>query len=142
CALGTAEGVLDANEVSAKVFNTGSLFFGSTSEAHYYVPAADSVSAIFAAGLWIGGKVDGELRAAGSTYYNFEFWPGPHSDGARPVDPSDCSAYDRIWIVSREDVARYLTTGEATDDLREWPAHLGAPVLDGDGDPTNYDLEG
>ena len=39
-----------------------------------------------------------------------------------------------------EDVARYNTTGEATPDLAEWPAHLGAPVVDGDGVAGNYDL--
>ncbi len=58
----------------------------------------------------------------------------------RPVDPADCSPFDRIYTVSRDDVAAYYRTGVATDDLRDWPAALGAPVLDGDGDPANYDL--
>ena len=140
CALGTAAAVLDVNAVEATVLNTGSLFFGSEVESAYVVPKETGLSPIFAAGLWVGGLVDGELRGAGSRYDNFEFWPGPLGHDARPLDPDDCSAYDRIWTVSRADVARYLVTGEATDDLRDWPADLGAPVLDGDGIPGNYDL--
>ncbi|HYE96925.1 MAG TPA: T9SS type A sorting domain-containing protein, partial [Rubricoccaceae bacterium] len=54
----------------------------------------------------------------------------------------DCAPYDRIYKVSRFDVERYYETGNATDDLRDWPHHLGAPVLDGDGIEGNYDLAG
>ena len=55
----------------------------------------------------MGGRVDGELRVAGATYSDFEFWPGPLDPATgRPVNPADCSAYDRIWKVSRGDVLR------------------------------------
>src|SRR5690606_22838985 len=70
-----------------------------------------------------------------------EFWPGPlNEDGTLP-DPDDCSDFDRIWVVSAEDIAVYEQTGVATPDLAEWPVHLGAEVVDGDGFPNNYDLE-
>jgi hypothetical protein len=89
----------------------------------------------------VGGLADGELRVAGATYADFEFWPGPLDPATgRPPDPEDCSEYDRIWRVSRHDVAEYYRTGTATRDLAEWPFHLGAPVIDADGDSTNYDL--
>src|SRR5690606_6241947 len=125
CAPGTAEKVLDINDVRAHVFNGGNLFFGNvtTSGDGYLVPKATGNSPIFASSLWIGGKVDGELRMAGATYYNFEFWPGPLDEEGNP--PEDCTPYDRIYRVSRGDVARYYATGEMTDDLRDWPAHLG-----------------
>ncbi|MEP0545612.1 MAG: T9SS type A sorting domain-containing protein [Rhodothermales bacterium] len=142
CETGRAQADLDVNDVNARVFNTGSLFFGNATVAGdgYLVPKAAGLSPIFAASLWVGGKVDGELRLVGSTYADFEFWPGPLDAAGNP--PTDCFLYDRIYRVSRGDVARYLDTGVATDDLRDWPAHLGAPVLDGDGVAGNYDLAG
>ena len=141
CALGHAEADLDVGDVFARVFNTGSLFFGNTSQAAYVVPRASSGSPVFAAGIWVGGLIDGELRVAGATYADFEFWPGPLDPATgRPPNPNDCSDYDRIWKVSRLDIERYYSTGQATDDLAEWPHGLGAPVFDGDGDPDNYDI--
>jgi hypothetical protein len=142
CEPGTAERDLDVNDVLARVFNGGNLFFGNTTVAGdgYLVPKSTGHSPIFAGDLWVGGLVDGEIRAAGSTYSNFPFAPGPLDADGNP--PKDCSQYDRIYRVSRGDVARYHETGEATDDLRDWPADLGAPVLDGDGVAGNYNLAG
>ncbi|MCH7977008.1 MAG: T9SS type A sorting domain-containing protein [Bacteroidetes bacterium] len=144
CELGVAEGDLDVNQVFARVFITGALFFGNETTAGngYLVPKTSGKSPIFAAAFWVGGKVNGELRVAAARYTRYEMWPGPLSAGATLPNPSDCSAYDRIFVVSREDVARYLRTGEATDDLRDWPVSWGAPVLDGDGIEGNYILEG
>ncbi len=144
CRTGVSEDSLTVNDVAARVFNTGSLFFGNTTTngTGYLVPKDTGRSPVFAASLWLGGTVGGQLRVAGATYSGFSFWPGPLSDDARPIDPSDCSAYDRIYTVSRADVAAYYATGRATDNLRDWPYGLGAPVLDGDGVAGNYNLAG
>lgn len=144
CAYGVAQAVLDVNDVRAAVFNTGALFYGNTTTVGngYYVPKGTQRSPIFAAALWLGGQVGGEVRVAAGRYDNFQFWPGPLADGGLPPDPQDCSAYDRIYSVTRDDVFAYLRTGVATDDLRDWPADLGAPVLDGDGVAGNYNLAG
>ncbi len=75
---------------------------------------------------------------AAATYSDWEFWPGPLDENGNP--PADCSAYDRIYLVSREDLRRYDQAGSAATDLAEWPWELGAPVVDGDGNPDNYDL--
>ena len=147
CAPGTASADLDVSDVLARVSDNGALFLGrthyGTAESTYVIPSATTLTAapqspIFSASLWIGGKVEDEIRMAASTYTNFEFWPGPLGADATP--PDDCADYDRIYTVSRDDVRRYLETGEATADLLDWPAHLGAPVLDGDGVAGNYDL--
>ena len=142
CELGTAEADLDVGDVFARVFNTGALFFGNSTFYGYHVPKHSGNSPIFVAVFWIGGRVDEEIRVAGARYTRYEMWPGPlNVDGSLP-NPFDCSVYDHIYVVSREDVKRYLETGIATNDLAEWPAHLGAPVLDGDGTIGNYNLEG
>ena len=146
CMLGTAQTDLAAGNVIARVFNTGSLFYGNDSASAYVVPRNSGRSPLYAAGLWVGGRVGGELRVAGGTYggtgLGFTFWPGPLGSDARPVNPADCSAYDRLYSVSRADIAAYETSGTASTDLAEWPAALGAPVRDGDGTPGNYNLAG
>ncbi len=142
CDLGTAAANLNDSDVRARLFNTGSLFFGSGGKAQYVVPQDFGTSPIFAAGLWVGGQVDGELRTAAARYANFEFWPGPLNKDATLPDADDCSAFDRIFVVSRADIEAYDATGAATDDLRDWPVNLGAPVVDGDGEVGNYDLAG
>ena len=144
CELGVAEGDLDVNDVFARVFNTGALFFGNETTAGngYLVPKASGNSPLFAMAFGIGGMVNGELKTAASRYTRREFWPGPLNDGAALPNSADCTPYDRIFVVSRDDVRRYIQTREATNDLRDWPADLGAPVLDGDGIEGNYNLEG
>ncbi|MEM1054444.1 MAG: T9SS type A sorting domain-containing protein [Bacteroidota bacterium] len=139
CADAEAEQFLERSGVRAKLFNNGALFW-SGGDHTYEVPRGLGTQAIFAAGLWIGGTVEGETRFAGSDYGPYEYWPGPLGpDGAAPT-PASCAAYDRIWRVTLEDIARYNETGVATPDLAEWPAEVGAPVVDGDGIADNYDL--
>jgi hypothetical protein len=145
CGLGQAQTELDISSVSARLFNLGVLFYRHGQ--HLYEVAGDGGhSPMFAANLWVSGYVGGQLRMAAGTYAQgmaqYEFWPGPlNSDGTLP-NPNDCSAYDRIWTVSVLDVQQYEQTGVASADLADWPYHLGAPVIDGDGDPTNYNLAG
>ncbi|MEM1043821.1 MAG: T9SS type A sorting domain-containing protein [Bacteroidota bacterium] len=143
CDPGTAETDLNVGDVQARLFNTGSLFFGgsTTNGTGYLVPKGEGTPPIFAAGVWVGGLIGGDLRTAGSRYDDFEFWPGPLDDGAT-LPEEDCSSFDRIWNVSVFDVQQFDDTGVATPDLAEWPADLGAPVVDGNGDPDDYDLEG
>ena len=126
---------LDVNGVRAGLFNRGQLFF-SGGDPHYEVPKGSGINAHFAAGIWIGGLVDGELRTAAATYAqggeDYEFFPGPlDADGNPPID---CAPYDRIWVVSRTDLQRYEDLGVTTNDLRDWPAEAGAPFFDRDGD--------
>jgi hypothetical protein len=142
CQRGVAERDLSVSDVLARVFNTGSLFYGGSSQGAYLVPAALATSPMFAAGIWVAGFVDDDLRVAGARYSNFEYWPGPLNPGATLPSPSDCSEYDRIWRVSAADIALYESTGSATPDLASWPVELGAEVTDGDGVPGNYNLPG
>lgn len=139
CEQAQAEAFLDVNNVRARIFNNGALFWRGSPNV-YAVPQNDGINAIFAASIWIGGLVDEELRMAGSTYGSWEYWPGPLDASGNA--PTDCSIYDRIYSVYERDINSYEQTGEATADLVEWPWELGAPVIDGDGDPNNYNLAG
>jgi hypothetical protein len=131
---------LDGNNVRARLYNTGSLFWKGSGNL-YRVPREGEADAIFASGIWIGGlDANGALRFAGTAYGPFEYFPGPLDASGNP--PTDCSVYDHIYRVSRQDIALYDLNGTSTADMIDWPWQLGAPVRDGDGNPDNYSLAG
>jgi len=138
CAPAEAEAYLDVNNVRARIFNNGALFWKGQPYV-YEVPKGSGVNAIFNASFWIGGLHGVQRRVASPRYGNWEFWPGPLDDDGHP--PHRCTFFDRIYKITRNDIERYYETGIFTPDLFEWPHNLGAPVLDGDGDPDNYNLE-
>lgn len=140
CTVGTATTQLDINNVSARLNTNGSLFRGD--QHGYRVPKSGNASALFGFWPWLGGRTAaGDILFSGNTYNPDEYWPGP-IDAATglPPNPTDCSAFDRIWTITRTDLEAFDANGTATDDLATWPYDLGAPVVDGDGNPNNYDL--
>ena len=74
------------------------------------------------------------MRFAGSTYGQWEYWPGPLDDtGEASADL--CDAFDRVWVVTTADLAAYHKSGVAAADLAAWPVGAGAPFfVDADGD--------
>lgn len=134
CEPAIGEAYLDINNVRARIMNNGNLFWRGNPNV-YEVPKGGGISTNFASGIWMGGIVNDQLRLAGSTYGPYEFWAGPLDDDGSP--PADCSAFDRVWKVNREDVVAYEGTGLATPDLQDWPTGLGAPTLDANGDPID-----
>jgi hypothetical protein len=140
CTTGKAEQYLDANNVRARILNTGGLFWNGAPDV-YTVPKDGKANSIFASGFWFGGYDEqNKLRIAAATYGAWEFWPGPLDANGNP--PSDCSKYDRIWKVSKSDITDYESGNTPAKDLLEWPYDLGASVIDGDGNPNNYNLAG
>ncbi|WP_412060214.1 hypothetical protein [Rubrivirga sp. IMCC45206] len=125
CALGEAEAFLDEGDVRAALYNLGGLFWRG-SQAQYEVPKYSGLVPLFNASLWVGGRADGALRFAGSTYGPWEFWPGP-LDATGQTTAATCAEADRIWVVSSTDLAAYDASGTASADLAEWPVGLGAP---------------
>ncbi|MBX2821342.1 MAG: T9SS type A sorting domain-containing protein [Rhodothermaceae bacterium] len=128
---------LDDANVRARIFNNGALFWNGGQNL-YEVPKDSRINSVFTASIWIAGFVESELRGAASTFGPYEYWPGPLDEHGLP--PEDCTLYDRIWDVRQSDIEAFDMNRTVTDDLVEWPWQLGAPVLDGDGDPTNYDI--
>jgi hypothetical protein len=143
CTAGTATADLATNNVRARLYNDGGLFWHGAGNV-YNVPKAPqgnpiTPNAIFAANLWTGGRVNGELHQSAATYANWEFIPGPLNAQGQP--PTDCTPYNRIATVRADDL-HALARGEVTAAVRDWPHAWGAPVRDGDGVPGNYNLAG
>lgn len=126
CSPGTATATLEAYNVRGRLLNNGRLFWDGEKNL-YEAPAGGGVQSVFLTSLAVAGLVNGQLRVAASTYGPPEFWPGPLDDLGRPT--RDCSTYDRIWSIRRDDLERFERTGVADRDLASWPTGLGAPTL-------------
>ena len=125
CARGAATARLNAGDVDATLYNGGNLFQGPTASSQYVVPRVSGGTALYAAGLWVGATVGGEPRVA-SASFEADFWPGPLNAGAALPNPANCSAYDRIYVVTAAEVAAYEAGAAPAADLAAWPVGLGA----------------
>ncbi len=139
CTPATSEAYLDVNNVRARIFNDGGLFWRGSPHI-YEVPKGLGSQAVFTASVWIAGLIDGKLHGSAARFGKREFWPGPLGASGNP--PDDCSPYDRLWEINEDDLSDYRNDGMISDNLLDWPWQLGAPVVDGDGDPNNYNLSG
>ncbi len=85
---------------------------------------------VFASGVWLGGKVYGEVRVSAGEYAG-EYASGPW--GANHSDPKH-----KIYKVSKSDLVDPITNS----DIQDWPVALGAPWVDenenGEYDPLPY----
>ena len=85
-------------------------------------PAGTNLLSNFASGIWFSGMVDGAIRTAVGEY-GPEFVSGPWA--------GDFNANEhQLYIVNKSDLADPL----ASSDFQNWPADLGAPWVDVDGD--------
>lgn len=133
CERPQARAYLNAGNVHA-VLGQGGLPIQPAVRA-YEVPKGGGAIGMSCLLTWVGGLVEGQPRVASHT----ELFAGPLDDQGNP--PDDCTRYDRLYEITRADLVAYIETGVPTDNLRDWPWRLGAPVVDGDGIPDNYDLE-
>jgi hypothetical protein len=139
CTVALGESYLDINNVRARIFNNGNLFWRGSPHV-YNVPKGGGAQAIFTGGIWIGGNVGGQLRVAAARYGNYHFWAGPLDDNGAP--PADCADFDRLYKVSIDDIQDYEATGVTTPDLRDWPTGLGAPTYAPPGNGVDDDGDG
>ena len=139
CTSPLGESYLDINNVWARILNNGNLFWRGGPNV-YNVPKGGKAQAMFNAGVWIGGIVDGQLRVAAARYNNYHFWAGPLDDYGAP--PADCADFDRLYKVSIDDIQDYEATGVITPDLRDWPTGLGAPTYAPPGNGVDDDGDG
>lgn len=133
CSQPEAETFLETGNVRARIFNNGALFWRGSPNM-YEIPKGSGIQAVFNANLILAGFIDGDLRAAGSSYGPFEFWTGPIPDDGS--HPEDCQTFDRFWELDyQQDFRSEDETGRLTDNLQDWPVHLGARFLEANGIP-------
>jgi len=81
-------------------------------------PKGNETQTVFASGLWLGGKVNAQIRVTVAEFSG-ESASGPW--GADHDDPKH-----KIYKVSRSD----LTDPIKNTDFQNWPVELGAPFVD------------
>ena len=171
CQPSRAQTDLNLNNVRTTILGGGDMWWDLNS-ARYEVPKDGGKHSMFAGALWLGGLDEGQqLKLAGMTYRSSgnDFWPGPLSnDGLASVTKSVCDAYDRHWIIHREQVEMHRAwlicrndvncdvadkfpgyEGNIPDIILDWPAHgvdsdlpyALAPFIDLDGDERYDPLE-
>ncbi len=114
---------IDTNNVEMYVTNHGSFAWNiPTGKSGLIFPKGTNKTAVFASGLWIGARVDGEIRACVAEFSQ-EFAPGNMEDGTFvPDNPSF-----KVYKINRGD-------GPENPNWANWPSELGAPV-DENGNP-------
>ncbi len=116
---------IDANRITMWLTNFGSLGrHPETGNAGFYFPTGSDKTAIYAAGLWVAGKVNGVICTACSQY-STEFQPGVILPDGSPADPEDPRF--RVYKIRPGDSA---DPGDPNynPDYAEWPAEDGAPT--------------
>ncbi len=107
---------MDANNLDMVVTNHGSFAYDLvTGNAGLIYPKGSTKTAVFAAGPWIGAKVNGQVRIAVGEYSQ-EFTPGPMAGGTFQPDNARFRNYK---------IVRGNTTSA---DYLNWPVDQGAPV--------------
>lgn len=144
CISGSSEAYVDIGNMRARVMNNGNLFgpwLGPEPNAvRYEVPRGSGLDVLRTANLWMGGLIKDSLHVSAADYESFVYAAGPLDEQGK--GSYDCDAFDEIASLYREDIERYNRLGVVSERLRAWPWRWGAPVLDGDGDPSNYNLAG
>jgi len=114
---------IDANLIQMFVTNVGS--FGhnlSTGDPGTLYPKGTTKTPLFAAGIWMGARVGGDIRSSVAEY-TMTFFPGPLSASGEPADPDDVRY--RVYKIP------YRLNDDGTQDTTdydEWPGDLGAPL--------------
>jgi len=153
---------LDINQVRARIWNNGSMFWDLVGSSLYEVPKGSGKTAIFAEGLWIGGR-DGQekIHMAAQTYRQSgrDFWPGPLDTTTATVDTSTLHTYDKIWKIERYTINDFIFNYQngnvangtyiIPDIILNWPAHgTGnisrslAPFVDNNNDGNYNPIDG
>jgi len=114
CAPATALLDLEWNNVRATIETGGNMWQNrANGVSAYEVPKNGGVSAIYAGGLWMGGKSqDQTLKLAAVTFRanGNDFWTGPlTTDGTAEVTSETCQQYDKFTVTLRDDAIKHRT---------------------------------
>ncbi len=119
----SSTGNFDGNRVRDDLENNGMVVSHRiTGHSGMEWPKDNFTYTVFASGVWLAGKVNGDIRTA-TAEYGPELVPGPFGSD------QNSGAY-KLYKVSKADLADPL----ANDDFQNWPVGDGAPWVDEDGD--------
>ncbi|MFO7721992.1 MAG: hypothetical protein R6V49_02105 [Bacteroidales bacterium] len=139
CLPATGWAELDIANVRARIQVGGDMWWDLQGNQIYEVPKGSGKFSVWNGAIWIGGlDPNGQLRLAAQVYRirGNDFWPGPLSiHGSATADPAGCEAWDRMWVITREQVREFIshydeaagrfipTAGypEPPEIIREWP---------------------
>jgi hypothetical protein len=156
CAAGTAQTLLDINNVKTTILNGGDMWW-DLNNGRYEIPQGSGKHSMFAGALWIGGLDDqGNLKVAGQTYRQSgnDFWPGP-LDNVRltedqfpnpnygSTDASICAQYDNHHVIYRTEVEEfigYLNSDEPSVDFPDYS--IPKSILEYPGNRNTDNLQG
>lgn len=155
---------LSINNVRAMVQTGGDMWWDLVGVPQYEIPKGSGKTSLFAGSLWLGGRdASGQLKVAAQRFRQVgnDFWTGPLNTVTAEIEPSSCNDWDTQFKSTRQEVDAFVAgTADATEVIKEWPAH-GDPAkgeatylapfndVDGDGfynyaagDYPGYDLTG
>ncbi|MBK6833126.1 MAG: T9SS type A sorting domain-containing protein [Bacteroidetes bacterium] len=124
---------LNINQVKARVLPLGDMFWDINSNPKYEVPKGSGSMASFGGSIWIGGKVNNQLRTACQTYRQngIDFWPGS-LDTTDAQNPQGIQG-GKIIKVNRFDIENFIynfNQGNVqsgnylpSTGIMYWPAH-------------------
>ena len=111
---------IDINNVAMFVTNEGSFSYDLTTRSSgLEFPKGTGKTPVYASGIWVGGKVGGDLRVALGEY-QYEWQPGPIGKDGKSTNPDDPKY--TVYKISRGDNAA------TNPDYANWPVADGAPA--------------
>jgi len=114
----------DANNIKMIVTNHGSFAYDLTQQdAGLWYPKGTDKTCVYASGLWIGCKINGEIHVTAGSFTQ-EYTPGPILDECQWANVGD--PVHKVYKITKGDTTSH--------DYTNWPSELGAPV-DEDGKP-------
>jgi len=113
CLPATSATELDVNNVRTRINTGGDMWWDLQGEPEYEIPKGSKKMSMYSASLWIGGlDVNDQLKLAALRYRQVgnDYWPGPLTiDGTAAIDAETCSEYDRHFVITRAEVAEFLS---------------------------------
>ncbi len=126
-------GKFDGNRIDDDLENNGMIVSHRPSgHSGMEWPAGNGTYSVYASGVWLAGKVGGEIRTAVAEY-GPEFNPGPYGS-----DPNDANGEYVLYKVNKTD----LDNPADNPDFANWPVQDGAPWIDVDGNGTYEPMPG
>jgi len=131
CAISKAQTDLNVNDVRARIFSCGDMWWDLVGLAKYEVPKvieAGGVSrtSLFAGSLWIGGFESNNLKIAAMTYRQsgVDFFSGPLDTITANTDPASCNSWDNLYQVTSAEIQAFkLDNTQITNDIATWPGN-------------------